>query len=75
MYKPPCPKPPPRSPQFELGDNVQVRLQPHIAEGWIGTVENQFYSPELKSNIYGIRFSRYKNVYKRFYEADLQKAP
>lgn len=70
-----CSPPPPISPRFEVGDKVQVVLKKHVSDQWIGTIENVFYRPDLRSNIYGIRFLEQKNLYTRYYEANLQPAP
>ncbi len=40
-----------------------------------GVVENSFFRPELRSNVYGIRFPDRNNLYTRYYEANLRKAP
>lgn len=74
-YKKVCPQPKAVRPRFKVGDRVQIILKHHITDQWIGVVENSFYRPDLKSNVYGVRFPKNKNLYTRFYEANLQKAP
>ena len=60
---------------FEPGDRVQIALSKHVTHDWIGVIENIFFRPELRSNIYGIRFPDRHNLYTRYYEANLKKAP
>ncbi|MGK5090648.1 hypothetical protein WDW89_01380 [Deltaproteobacteria bacterium TL4] len=74
-YKQVCPQPQPVNPRFNIGDRVQIILKPHITDQWIGVVENIFFRPDLKSNVYGVRFPQNKNLYTRYYEAHLNKAP
>ncbi len=74
-FKKVCPPPPPISPRFQVGDQVQIILKKHITDQWIGKVENIFYRPDLRSNVYGVRFPEKKNLYTRYYEANLQSAP
>ena len=71
-YKKVCPSPPPISPRFKVGDHVIVVLRKHITDQWEGRVENVFYRPDLSSNVYGVRFSERRNLYTRYYEANLQ---
>lgn len=75
QYKKTCPPPPAITPRFQIGDKVQVILDKHVTSRWIGTIENSFYRPDLKSNVYGVRFAQRKDLYTRYYEANLQKAP
>ena len=73
-FKEVCPMPDAVRPQFEVGDRVQVTLNKHVTHRWIGVIENRFYRPDLKSNVYGVRFPK-RDLYTRYYEATLQKAP
>ncbi len=70
-----CPVPKPINPRYKDGDRVQVMLDKHLTHQWVGVVENSFFRPELRSNVYGIRFSERNNLYTRYYEANLRKAP
>ncbi|MBF0287335.1 MAG: hypothetical protein HQM14_05900 [SAR324 cluster bacterium] len=74
-FKKVCPPPAPISPRFQVGDSVQVVLKKHISDQWVGKVENIFYRPDLRSNVYGVRFPEKKDLYTRYYEANLQAAP
>jgi hypothetical protein len=74
-YKPVCPMPKAINPQFQEGDRIQIMLPKHLTDQWIGVVENSFFRPGLRSNVYGIRFPERGNLYSRYYEAHLQKAP
>lgn len=74
-HKEVCPTPKAINPRYRKGDKVQVMLDKHITYEWIGVVENSFFRPELKSNVYGIRFPERNNLYTRYYEANLKKAP
>ncbi len=72
LYKPVCPQPVPINPRFLVGDKVQVVLKHHVTDQWTGVIENSFYRPDLRSNVYGVRFPDRKNLYTRYYEANLQ---
>ena len=74
-FKKVCDPPPPINPRFQVGDPVQVILKKHVTDQWIGVVENSFYRPDLRSNVYGVRFPNRKDLYTRYYEANLQLAP
>jgi hypothetical protein len=74
-YQKVCPTPEPVNPRYKVGERVQILLQRHVAHQWTGVIENSFFRPDLKSNVYGVRFPNRKNLYTRFYEANLQKAP
>lgn len=75
QYRRICPSPPPISPRFQIGESVQIVLEKHISHKWIGVVENSFYRPDLRSNVYGVRFPERKDMYTRYYEGNLQLAP
>jgi len=75
QFKEICAPPDPISPRFSVGDKVQVGLKKHVTDQWIGEIENVFYRPDLRSNVYGVRFEQRKNLYARYYEATLQVAP
>ena len=70
-----CPVPKPINPRYKDGDLVQIMLQKHLTHEWVGVVQNSFFRPELRSNVYGIRFTDRNNLYTRYYEANLRKAP
>ena len=70
-----CPVPKPINPRYKDGDRVQIMLDKHLTHEWVGVVENSFFRPELRSNVYGIRFPDRNNLYTRYYEANLRKAP
>ena len=74
-YKGVCPQPPLVNPKFQKGERVLVQLKHHVTDQWVGTIENAFFQPELRSNIYGVRFATHSNLYTRYYEANLEKAP
>lgn len=71
-YKPVCPMPKPKNPKFKVGDKVEVLLEKHITQGWVGTVELSLYRDDLKSNVYGVRFSTKRKLYNRYYEFNLK---
>jgi hypothetical protein len=73
-YREICPRPGPRSPKFNPGDDVRVTLKKHITEGWKGTVEVVYRDDFLGANVVGVRFAERKNVYARYFEKDLMKA-
>ena len=74
-YKPVCKAPETVGARFQSGDKVQVILDKHVTNKWIGVVENSFFRGDLRSNVYGVRFPDRENLYTRYYEANLQKAP
>ena len=71
-YEQPCSKPQTIDPRFAVGDHVQVMLKHHVTDKWKGVIENSFYRPDLKSNVYGVRFPDRRRMYARYYEANLQ---
>jgi hypothetical protein len=73
-YREICPRPAPRNPKFNAGDEVKIALKKHITQGWRGKVEVVYYAENLKSNVYGVRFADRKRVYARYFERDLEKA-
>lgn len=73
QYREVCPRPGPRSPKFNAGDDVRVTLKKHITEGWRGKVEVVYRDDFIGSNVVGVRFSDHKNVYARYFEKDLVK--
>ena len=75
LYKKVCPQPKAINPRFNPGDRVQIVLRKHLTDAWIGVVENSFFRPGLRSNVYGVRFTERGNLYTRFYESNLKKAP
>jgi hypothetical protein len=74
QYRDICPRPGPRSPKFNAGEEVRVTLKKHITEGWRGKVEVVYRDDSLGANVVGVRFSDRKNVYARYFEKDLAKA-
>jgi hypothetical protein len=74
QYREVCPRPGPRSPKFNPGDEVRVTLKKHITEGWRGKVELVYRDDTLSANVVGVRFADHKNVYARYFEKDLLKA-
>lgn len=73
QYRDVCPRPGPRNPKFNVGDEVRVTLKKHITEGWRGTVEVVYRDDLLGANVVGVRFADRKNVYARYFEKDLAK--
>ena len=70
-----CPSPKAINPLFQEGDRVQIVLKKHLTDKWFGVIENSFFRPGLRSNIYGVRFPDRGNLYTRYYESNLKKAP
>ena len=70
-----CPMPKAINPSFKKGDRVQIVLEKHVTDNWFGIVENSFYRPGLRSNVYGVRFKNRGNLYTRYYESNLKKVP
>tara|TARA_Y100001970_G_scaffold264602_1_gene351370 strand:+ start:3303 stop:3761 length:459 start_codon:yes stop_codon:yes gene_type:complete len=70
-----CPIPKPINPRFQEGDRVQIILRKHLTDKWTGIIENSFFRPELRSNVYGVRFPKRGNIYTRYYESNLKKSP
>ncbi|MBL4823909.1 MAG: hypothetical protein MK515_08290 [SAR324 cluster bacterium] len=75
LYKKVCPTPKAINPRFQQGERVQIVLKKHLTDQWLGVIENSFYRPGLRSNVYGVRFSERGNLYTRYYESNLKKAP
>ena len=75
LYKKVCPHPKAINPRFQPGDSVQIVLKKHLTDQWIGVIENSFFRPGLRSNVYGVRFAERGNLYTRYYESNLKKAP
>ena len=75
LYKKVCPMPKAVSPRFQEGDRVQIVLKKHLTDQWLGVIENSFFRPGLRSNVYGVRFAERGNLYTRYYESNLKKAP
>ena len=70
-----CPTPKAINPRFQEGDRVQIVLKKHLTDQWLGVIENSFFRPGLRSNVYGVRFPGRGNLYTRYYESNLKKAP
>ena len=70
-----CPTPKAINPRFQEGDRVQIVLKKHLKDQWLGVIENRFFRPGLRSNVYGVRFPGRGNLYTRYYESNLKKAP
>ena len=75
LYKKVCPMPKAINPRFQEGDRVQIVLKKHLTDQWLGIIENSFFRPGLRSNVYGVRFAERGNLYTRYYESNLKKAP
>ena len=75
LYKKVCPIPKAINPRFQQGDRVQIVLKKHLTDQWLGVIENSFFRPGLRSNVYGVRFAERGNLYTRYYESNLKKAP
>lgn len=71
-YTPVCDMPSAKKPIFKIGDQVQINLEKHITDQWVGEVELMLYRFDLKSNIYGIRFFNKRNLYGRYFEFNLK---
>ena len=70
-----CPMPKAINPRFQEGERVQIVLKKHLTDQWLGIIENSFFRPGLRSNVYGVRFSQRGNLYTRYYESNLKKVP
>jgi len=57
LYKKVCPMPKAINPRFQEGDRVQIVLKKHLTDQWLGVIENSFFRPGLRSNVYGVRFT------------------
>jgi len=75
LYKKVCPMPKAINPRFQDGDRVQIVLKKHLTDQWLGVIENSFFRPGLRSNVYGVRFTERGNLYTRYYESNLKKVP
>jgi len=75
LYKKVCPTPKAINPRFQQGDRVQIVLKKHLTDQWLGVIENSFFRPSLRSNVYGVRFTERGNLYTRYYESNLKKVP
>ena len=75
LYKNVCPMPKAINPRFQAGDRVQIVLKKHLTDQWLGVIENSFFRPGLRSNVYGVRFTERGDLYTRYYESNLKKAP
>ena len=75
LHKKVCPMPKAINPRFQEGDRVQIVLKKHLTDQWLGKIENSFFRPGLRSNVYGVRFAERGNLYTRYYESNLKKAP
>ena len=75
LYKKVCPMPKAINPRFQEGERVQIVLSKHLTDQWLGVIENSFFRPGLRSNVYGVRFAERGNLYTRYYESNLKKAP
>ena len=70
-----CPMPKAINPRFQEGERGQIVLKKHLTDQWLGVIENSFFRPGLRSNVYGVRFTERGNLYTRYYESNLKKAP
>ena len=74
LHKKVCPMPKAINPRFQEGERVQIVLKKHLTDQWLGVIENSFFRPGLRSNVYGVRFTERGNLYTRYYESNLKKA-
>ena len=75
LHKKVCPMPKAINPRFQEGERVQIVLKKHLTDQWLGVIENSFFRPGLRSNVYGVRFTERGNLYTRYYESNLKKVP
>ena len=75
LHKKVCPMPKAINPRFQEGDRVQIVLKKHLTDQGLGVRENSFFRPGLRSNVYGVRFTERGDLYTRYYESNLKKAP
>ena len=75
LHKKVCPMPKAINPRFQEGERVQIVLKKHLTDQWLGVIENSFFRPGLRSNVYGVLFTERGNLYTRYYESNLKKAP
>ena len=75
LHKKVCPMPKAINPRFQEGERVQIVLKKHLTDQWLGVIENSFFRPGLRSNVYGVRFTERGNLYTRYYESNLKIAP
>ena len=75
LHKKVCPMPKAINPRFQEGDRVQIVLKKHLTDQWLGVIENSFFRPGLRRNVYGVRFTERGDLYTRYYESNLKKAP
>ena len=75
LYKKVCPTPKAINPRFQQGERVQIVLKKHLTDKWFGVIENSFFRPGLRSNVYGVRFAERGNLYTRYYESNLKIVP
>ncbi len=75
LHKKVCPIPKAINPRFQEGDRVQIVLKKHLTDQWLGVIENSFFRPGLRSNVYGVRFTERGDLYTRYYESNLKKVP
>ena len=75
LHKKVCQMPKAINPRFQEGERVQIVLKKHLTDQWLGVIENSFFRPGLRSNVYGVRFTERGNLYTRYYESNLKKAP
>lgn len=73
-FKAVCPLPDPIQPKFQKGEQVKINLEKHITEGWVGTIELAYFQAGVKSNVYGVRFGKQRQLYNRYFEFNLEKA-
>jgi len=63
------------NPRFQECERGQLVLKKPLSVQWLGVIENSFFRPGLRSNVYGVRFTERGNLYTRYYESNLKKAP
>jgi len=74
LYKKVCPMPKAINPRFQEGDRVQIVLKKHLTDQWLGVIENSFFRPGLRSNVYGVRFTE-RGIFTRVIMSPTLKKP
>ena len=75
LHKKVCPMPKAINPRFQEGERVQIVLKKHLTDQWLGVIENSFFRPGLRSNVYGVRFSQSGGIFTRVIMSPTLKKP